>query len=137
MPSPPERRSPAENSRKAIKRRKLILAPVLLGTGISCLVCGYLSWQEYIYPEEPLTGFRLGWWLQAEHGAGTGLGVMTAFIIAVCLYIFNRKRMLNARMGESPGETGMVLLRAAGTSCLAPVRQEQDRSFLLHEMPGE
>jgi len=86
MPSSSGRRSPA-------KRKKLILAPVLLGTALSCGICGYLSWQEYIYPEEPLTGFRLGWWLQAEHGAGAGLGVMTAVIIAICLGIMNRKRM--------------------------------------------
>jgi hypothetical protein len=93
MPSPPERRSSAENSRKAIKRRKLILAPVALGTGISCLICAFLSWNEYMFPERPPFSLSLQWWLSSEHGAGTGLGVMTAVIIALCIGIMNRKRM--------------------------------------------
>jgi hypothetical protein len=84
VPSPSGKRSPA---------KKLILAPVLLGTIISCGICAFLSWKEYMFPEEPPFSFSISWWLQAEHGAGAGLGVMTAVIISLCLLIFNRKRM--------------------------------------------
>ena len=86
MPSPPERRSPA-------KRRKLILAPLLLGTAVSCGICALLSWKQYIFPQEPPFALNASWWLQAEHGAGAGLFFMTAVICFALFAIMNRKRM--------------------------------------------
>jgi hypothetical protein len=86
MPSPPGKssRSPA---------RRKILAPVLLGTAVSCGICALLSWKEYIYPEEPPFILSLSWWLQADLGAGAGLFLMTAVICFAAFMIMNRKRM--------------------------------------------
>lgn len=87
MPSAPGKSSGSH------ARKKLILAPVLLGTAVSCLICAFLSRNEYMFPERPPFSLSLEWWLQSEHGAGTGLAVMTAVIIGTCLAIANRKRM--------------------------------------------
>lgn len=88
MPSPP-----GKSSRSPVKQKKLFLLPVLTGTVLSCGTAGLLSWKGFIFPERPPFSLSLEWWLQSEHGAGTGLAVMTAVIIGTCLAIANRKRM--------------------------------------------
>ena len=88
MPSPSGRKSVSRAERK-----KLILAPVLLGTVLSCGITALLSWQGFIYPQGVSFHFSLRWWLAADLGAGAGLFVMTAVICCLVFYVMNRKRM--------------------------------------------
>ena len=83
--------SQSGKSSRSPARRK-ILAPVLLGTALSCGICALLSWQLYIWPETVPFTFSWRWFLQAARGAGAGLFLMTAVICFFTFWIMNRKR---------------------------------------------
>lgn len=68
-----------------------IIAPLVVGTALSCGITALLAWKGFIYPQGVHFSFSLRWLLEADLGAGAGLFVMTAVIFTLMFYVMNRK----------------------------------------------